>query len=672
MRSLYYTNYQSGVSGLSNGIMSIEIGVILAHLTNRLLVLDGNISPPANLVTYDSRVNNEVGSRVTDLVEIPVPWIEASKVDLSELESAELTRLDYWDFAFYFPKTLDVSSHDARAFARDRTQWVTVTGEHDRVPVLRLSEEPLTPDPVTGRARNRRANLGFYSYQFYLDQATRRSVYRLLERMQAKKPYAELAARVARDLHSFNAVHFRRGDFKVTYGVTTLDRKPSEAIEAMAPLFSRKEPLVILTDEREDPFFREIKLAYPEHLFIDWHILDHYGAEFAKLERTDSLSLAYLSQLVAAESKEFLGTMTSTFTALIQRYRGNRGKREVFRYLWNELPDSGAKFERGRHAISECIPLDCGRMVDLFQGPYSWNRVSQELNPAWMREWPESFLLPEVLQTGSLVKEKETVTYPTSHESSGFIKEPVLYVGFENLQVAIRCEDGALFKRLGTELGADPATRARNVIAHFDITQGASYGITQRGHAKGTFCDKNELPIELKRQIATLLAGVRHNYSWLTSAAFAKDGRGLVIAGDVDDANDQFVCLLEARGWRSIDRKLVAIRADDLMVIPFGAQTQGEASAPQVRFAVPLDRLVIAKKAPLYARDTRILPMSPAHGVAALVGLSLDFSVERDRAVEKLCRLIEQRPAALLHCSRPDEAAEVISRFAHAGWEGIE
>ena len=288
MRSLYYTNYQSGVSGLSNGIMSIEIGVILAHLTNRLLVLDGNISPPANLVTYDSRVNNEVGSRVTDLVEIPVPWIEASEVDLSELESAELTSLDYWDFAFYFPKTLDVSSHDARAFARDRTQWVTVTGEHDRVPVLRLSEEPLTPDPVTGRARNRRANLGFYSYQFYLDQATRRSVYRILERMQAKKPYAELAARVARDLHSFNAVHFRRGDFKVTYGVTTLDRKPSEAIDAMAPLFSRKEPLVILTDEREDPFFREIKLAYPEHLFIDWHILDHYGAEFAKLERTRS------------------------------------------------------------------------------------------------------------------------------------------------------------------------------------------------------------------------------------------------------------------------------------------------------------------------------------------------------------------------------------------------
>ena len=90
-------------------------------------------------------------------------------------------------------------------------------------------------------------------------------------------PFAELAQRVARDLGPFNAVHLRRGDFKVTYGVTTLDRKPHEAIEAMDQLFDRKDPLVIVTDERDDPFFTEIKLAYPNHHFIDWHILDNYG-----------------------------------------------------------------------------------------------------------------------------------------------------------------------------------------------------------------------------------------------------------------------------------------------------------------------------------------------------------------------------------------------------------
>ena len=93
------------------------------------------------------------------------------------------------------------------------------------------------------------------------------------------------------------------GGVKLTYGVTTLDRKPWEAIEAMDQVFARTDPLVIVTDERDDPFFNEIKLAYPDHHFIDWHILDHYGGEFAQLPQTDSLSLALLSQLVAAEAR---------------------------------------------------------------------------------------------------------------------------------------------------------------------------------------------------------------------------------------------------------------------------------------------------------------------------------------------------------------------------------
>ena len=393
MRYLYYTNYQSGNCGLSNSIMSIEIGVILAHLTNRFLVLDGNVSPIGNIVAYDGRVDNSRPSRVTDLIDIPVPWAEPDAVDLEGLQSLELADLSLEQCAFYFPKTLDLSSRDAMDFARGRDHWLTVTDEYDRVPVLRLSEDPLVP----GTQQHRR-NLCFYSYQFYLNEELRCSVYRLLQRMRAKPPFAELAKRVAGDIGPFNAIHLRRGDFKRTYGVTALNRTIGE----MDQVFRREEPLVILTDERDDPFFDEIKLAYPNHYFIDWHILDHYGSEFARLPQTDSLSLAYLSQLVAAESKAFIGTMMSTFTALIQRSRANRGKHEPFRFLLNELPEPGQELERGRHAISDYIPLEDGVMVEESGGAYTWNRVSQWLNPAWMREWPESFLTPVALATGEL------------------------------------------------------------------------------------------------------------------------------------------------------------------------------------------------------------------------------------------------------------------------------
>ena len=399
MRQLLYTLYRSGQCGLSNAIMSAEVGVVLAHLTNRFLLLDGNQSPAANVVAYDGRVDNSQPSRVTDLIDLPVPWSDCDPAALVDADSLELTDYSLSDTVFCFPSDRDRLTRDATYFARGRQHWVTVADKHDRIPVLRLSEQPLVPG---AREPTHRRNLCFYSYLFYLDEECRRSAYRTLERMVAKEPYRELVRRVASDLGAFNAVHLRRGDFKLTYGVTTLERKSWEAIDAMDRVFRRDDPLVILTDEREDPFFREICAAFPNSLFIDWHILDAYQDDFARLPRTDNLCLAHLSQLIAGESAAFIGTMTSTFSALIQRYRGNRGHHEPFRFFWNELPNEGSPLERGRHAISDCIALDAGVMVEEQEGPYSWSRVSQRLNPAWMREWPESFLLPGVLDTGEL------------------------------------------------------------------------------------------------------------------------------------------------------------------------------------------------------------------------------------------------------------------------------
>ena len=663
MRYLFYTNYQSGLSGLSNGIMSIEIGVILAHLSNRLLVLDGNVSPPANIVAYDGRVSNLKPSRVTDLLDIPVPWVEPDAVDLKGLESLELTELSLGDFAFYFPKTLDLSSSDARSFARGRSHWVAITGEHDRVPVLRLSEDPPSPG-----AQGHRNNLGSYSYQFYLDNEARRSVYRLLQRMQAKPAFAELAQRVARDIGPFNAVHLRRGDFKLTYGVTTLDRKPSEAIEAMDQLFARTDPLVIVTDERDDPFFMEIKLAYPRHCFIDWHILDHYGAEFAQLPQTDSLSLAFLSQLVAAEAQEFLGTMTSTFTGMIQRYRGNRGKREAFRYLWNELPESGQDSERGRHAVSNCIPLDRGEMIEQFQGPYSWNRVSQLLNPAWMREWPESFLTPEVVATGLLATRQAGAAEPVTRQFATSTRQPVIHVSFENIQVAIWCNDAPILKRLAAEFGVLAQSQARSVIANFEISITATEcWLEQKGLPGKTACEPSQLPILLKRQIVGLFAQARHDYAWFAAAAVSKGGRGLVLAGDTGSDKDSLLPALQKAGWELLDSGLLAVRMDDLMVIPLCARTQPEgAGAMKGRVATPLAGLVMASRGSPHARDTLIAEMSRASAVTALIGASLDFQIERNRAVSRLCRLAERRPCAQLHWSRPPEAERALSHWAEA------
>ena len=660
MRHLFYTNYESGRSGLSNGIMSVEIGVVLAHLTNRFLVLDGNVSPPANIVSYDGRVSNERPSRVTDLIDIPVPWAEADTVDLEGAESLELADLSLNQLVFYFPKTLDLSSEDARCFARGRQRWITVTEEYDRIPVLRLSEDPLIPGSGGKYHRN---NLGFYSYQFYLDNETRRSVYRVLSRMGAKRPFAELAHRVASDVGSFNAVHMRRGDFKVTYGVTTLDRKPWEAIEAMDQVFDRNDPLVIVTDERDDPFFQEIKLAYPEHLFIDWHILDEYGAEFERLPQTDSLSLAYLSQLVAAESENFIGTMTSTFTSMIQRYRGNRGKDEPFRFLWNELPDEGAPFERGRHAVSNCIALERGVMVEELEGPFSWNRVSQRLNPSWMREWPESFLLPETLATGALPRTSIASAALASTRGSRASKPNAFFVKFENLQVAVRSPDHVL-RRLAPVFGSpSPGEAPGNVIGELEIRpEGSRYKVLRQGIEVEGPVDELELADLVMRQIVPVFAKARHRHTWLRGMAFTRAGRAIVVTGDLGSDGNSLADVFQQSGWDLLQQGVAAIRIEDLAVVPFGVSTRPEGAASSLRrTATPLASIAVATRR-LQSRDA-IMPLSPSVAVAELVGVSLDFPLDRDHSVERLCRIVERLSVAQLSFSRERVAAELLSSW---------
>lgn len=387
MKYLAYTTYCSGRSGLSNVIMSLEIGMILAHLTNRLLVLEGNESPPANIVQYPGLISNTYPSKVTDLLHLPLPWCEAQDIDLTRFDSKEWTTHSLGQSVFSHPPTWETDTEDFQSFAHGRKYRLIYANDDAAATVLAMSG-----GPGVGPHQYKMWNFTFYSYFFYLDPPHQQNVFDLLKRMIPKKPYRDFADRVVSDLGPFNAVHIRRGDFKKTFGVTTLDRTPQEALEVLGYHFSPDEKLVILTDEMHDPFFKDIVDAYSDCVFLDQFILDYYREAFLDLPQHDSIALAFLSQLIAGESQDFIGSMNSTFTSLIQRFRGNAGRVEPFKFLWNELADTGVDLQRGRHAASRCVPMKHGIMIDQYSGPYSWNRVHPRIDPAWMREWTESFI----------------------------------------------------------------------------------------------------------------------------------------------------------------------------------------------------------------------------------------------------------------------------------------
>jgi hypothetical protein len=660
MRQLFYTNYQSGSSGLSNGIMSIECAVVMAFLTKRFLLIDGNQSPPANIVNYDGRVDNTRPSRVTDLIDIPIPWSEPDEAALAGLASEELTPYSLMDSVFYMPGGVDIQSADAIDFARGRDNWICESPDLAQVPVLRVSEQPLVPGTDTARH-----NLSFYSYLFYLDDENRKAVYDLLSRTQAQQPYADLARRVAADLGDFNAVHMRRGDFKVTYGVTVLDRQPWEAVEALEAHFKREDRLLICTDERSDPFFNDIKIAWPDHIFIDHHILDNYASEFAALPHRDSLALAYLSQLVAAASMDFVGSMTSTFTAMIQRMRGNRGKNELFKFLWNELPDPGERLERGSHAISECVPLEQGIMVSEFEGTYSWNHYTDRLNPAWMREWPESFLTPQVLATGRL-NVSSAASY-SRKQTPGKTEEAIAY--FDGLRIRIKSATPGLASTLGKMLYDSEGETGGSVIAEFGVQKrGIQYLLTSQSETVAEVRDLSEVPAAILNQVVPLLSQARKRYSWFNGMVLARGDQTILIVGDWahEAAGVSIAGAMCRDGWDLLGDQAVPVRIDPPEVVPF-VRCASIAMQPG-RHIIDTHRLdaVVYASLQLHNRDT-LFALSPSAAVAEMTRACRDFPLNRTEAVKRLCTLAERVPVYQLCYSQPENASRALAELPLRG-----
>lgn len=387
-----YPLYQHGSCGWSNAVMSIECGLVLAHMTGRTLALEGNRSPPANL-RAGGGVERLTGQRparakVTDLYEMPVDWIEIAPDQPlgGPGETLIISDDSLMETVYHFSSENDTRGPDFQAFLNRRPKTVLCDERLAMFPVLH-HENVLT--------------LCSYGYQFYLRPEERRSVHSMLRKFRPRSPYLELVDRIVERVGPFNAVHIRLGDFRQTYGTTTRLRTIREVIAVLERHFDRDQTLMICTDESENvDFFAPLLSAFPKTVMLDTYLVEdaELGRLFSDLPFSDDMAMSLITQWVAAQSDDFIGSMTSTFTAMIQRLRGNRGAREDFKFLWCEIPDPGTKLEAGQHEPARTIAFEQDRLVETTTGPYSWTRLGLWVGHeyyAWFREWPESFLLDE-------------------------------------------------------------------------------------------------------------------------------------------------------------------------------------------------------------------------------------------------------------------------------------
>lgn len=347
---------------LTNVRMGVEIAVGMAFLTGRRLSLP--FEDPIGPAPRSSIPEGERGrpACVLDLLELPVDFVPAD-----EWPSLQETRTDVveWPGAMNCVCVCDadVETTDAQLidFANGRTRFV-------RPPA---SDAPVVA--VRGRP------LSFYSYFFFARPALRRQLHAVIRGVRPRRPYVELAAKIAANFGRFNALHLRRSD--LTIGIPAYgDVTPADVATTVSSIFPADELLVICSEVAgSDPLFDPLKERFRNIMFVTDVILGDFRTDFFSLPRHEDNVLGLVTQEVAARADRFVGTIGSTFTAMIQRQRLTRDPTESFLYTADFTPP-GPVFRNGEFAERQ-------------GGCYSWNRIGYAVSPdvlAWLREWPES------------------------------------------------------------------------------------------------------------------------------------------------------------------------------------------------------------------------------------------------------------------------------------------
>ena len=353
---------QRDIGLLTNVRMGVELAVGLAHLTGRRLWY--SFDQPIPPAPRSSIAPHERGrpTTVLDLFELPVPIVHAD--EFADMDTTGTETVDWPDFATavcVVDGAIDLEDPEFRDFANGRSNFV-------RPP---QSDAPIVS--ITGRP------LGFYSYFFRASPPTRRALHAVIRGVRPRRPYVELASRISRDLGHHNAVHLRRSD--LTIGIPAYANVgPAAIASSLAGQLPTDVPLLVCSELRaNDEVFDPLRQRFDTLVFANELVLGEHRDSFAMLPRHDDNALGVVTQEIAARADRFVGTIGSTFTALIHRNRLARDPDEPFRFTADYTPP-GPVFRNGQ-------------FVEVAEGSYSWNRLRYTMSPdvlAWFREWPEA------------------------------------------------------------------------------------------------------------------------------------------------------------------------------------------------------------------------------------------------------------------------------------------
>lgn len=411
-RFLLYKDYESG---LNNELMSVELAVGLAHLTGRRLVFYGYGGNEKELwfcrgghhhaVPERRRhvIDNRRKPTVMDVLEgLPVETV--GYPEFREALMRQRLRIAHSTIKLNNAVFISGKRPEAGTAAARSLEWFAegreVFGDAEAA-VLHID----------------RCNLGYYSRLFFEPQP---ELLALMEKVRPKAAYRELAGRIAEALGTFAGAHIRLTDFR-TFLPQDAESYPATILDSLRAHFAPERLLVISTDESENKeFFKDIMGAFPNHVFLDDFIVEHFAEDFRTLPFTDETAMGLICNLVMQQSEDFIGTPGSSFSGMIHR---NVLRAKARRAGGAALPARAGTFHYISSGLGKAAaPFSNGTYLEMGAGPYSWNRIEIPMPPgtkSWFREWPEA-----VLPHGeSAVEEFAAVERSAAGEGSGAVAE---------------------------------------------------------------------------------------------------------------------------------------------------------------------------------------------------------------------------------------------------------
>lgn len=355
MKELHFNLYNDGYVGLCNVLMSVENALLIAKLTKR-----------DKIVFYGTKRFYNSSSRIQDIYDIDFT-VEFRDEDIIKEEDIVIFNCNFHDTVFYH------KNYPTKNFINERSNIVNLEDyeKYDKIGTL---------DNKT---------LGFYSYLFYIVEERLPLYYWLKSVLNVKTTYRYLSLEVYNQLcstqenySSYNSVHVRRGDYLLTSDKNK-DVKIEDCISKIQSVCKdTNKMLLVHTDELDEDYFKSLTNIYTNVVFVDQYIRSNY----VNLNNTE---VGIVSLLVASYSDYFIGTMKSTFTSYIQRYRLYNQRSEEFCFLYSQ---------------DERIVLDSkGRFYKEPFSEYTWNNqpVKESLRNIcfWFREWNSCFPQPYAKST---------------------------------------------------------------------------------------------------------------------------------------------------------------------------------------------------------------------------------------------------------------------------------